>query len=79
VQRILLPARALESGCGVVYANYCGADSELAYGGRSTVVAADGTVLAQASADAEELLVVEVPLPTRPSAYLADRRPELYR
>jgi 5-aminopentanamidase len=78
VQRILLPARALENGCALVYADYCGSDGQLAYSGLSTIVAADGTVLAQASADAEELVVAEVTPPERPSEYVADRRPELY-
>ena len=34
VQEFLVRARACENGCGVVYANYCGADALLEYGGR---------------------------------------------
>jgi 5-aminopentanamidase len=77
VQRILVRARALENGCGVVYANYCGADALLEYGGLSVICGPGGEVLAQASADHEELLIADLP---RESAgtYLADRRAELY-
>lgn len=80
VQEVLLRARALENGCVVVYANYCGADDALAYSGRSMVVGPDGTVLAEAPADAEALLVVDVaPGEGTLTDYLGDRRAELYR
>jgi predicted amidohydrolase len=77
VQRILVRARALENGCGVVYANYCGADGAFEYGGLSVICGPGGEVLAQASADGEELLIADLP---RESAgtYLADLRAELY-
>ena len=77
VQEFLVRARACENGCSVVYANYCGADSLLEYGGLSVICGPGGEVLAEASADREELLIADLP---RESAgtYLADRRAELY-
>jgi predicted amidohydrolase len=80
VQEFLVRARACENGCGVVYANYCGADSAFTYGGRSVICGPRGEFLAQASPADEELLVADVPLAPAgtPAIYLADRRPELY-
>jgi predicted amidohydrolase len=77
VQRILVRARAYENGCGVVYANYCGADEVFAYNGLSVICGPDGSVLAQAGADDEELTVADIPLGSS-ATYLADRRPDLY-
>lgn len=77
VQRILVRARAYENGCGVVYANYCGADEVFAYNGLSVICGPDGSVLAEAGADDEELIVADIPLGS-PATYLADRRPDLY-
>jgi predicted amidohydrolase len=78
VQRLLVPARACENGCGVAYANYCGADEVFDYGGLSVICGPEGEVLASASAASEELVIADLP---RRSAgtYLADRRPDLYR
>lgn len=59
VQEVLLPARALESQVFLAYANYCGAEGDLVYGGRSTVVSPTSAVLAQAGRD-PELLVVDL-------------------
>lgn len=47
VQRVLLPARALENRVYVVYANACGQEGDTTYGGLSTVCAPDGTVVDQ--------------------------------
>jgi 5-aminopentanamidase len=77
VQRLLVRARAVENGCGVVYANYCGADDVFSYGGLSVICGPNGDVLAQASADGEELITADVPLEPA-GTYLADRRAELY-
>jgi predicted amidohydrolase len=77
VQQFLVRARACENGCGVVYANYCGADDVFTYGGLSVICGPSGEVLAQASADDEELLVADVPGAST-ATYLADRRPDLY-
>ncbi|MFT4262376.1 MAG: nitrilase-related carbon-nitrogen hydrolase [Nocardioides sp.] len=82
VQDVLLRARAVESGVGIVYANYAGSDTQLTYNGTSMVIAPDGTVLARASRDEEELLVADLPLGPDASrtgaGYLRDRRPGLY-
>jgi predicted amidohydrolase len=47
VQRVLLPARALENRVYVAYANACGTEGGTTYGGLSTVCAPDGAVLDQ--------------------------------
>lgn len=48
VQDILIPARACENSLSVVYANFCGTERGLTYGGRSIVVGPDGQTIAQA-------------------------------
>ena len=77
VQDLLVRARACENGCGVVYANYCGADDVFEYNGLSLICGPRGEVLAQASGQGEELLIADVPLEPA-GTYLTDRRPELY-
>lgn len=58
VARVLLPARALENGMVVAYANHSG-DAE-PFCGESVVLGADGRVLARAAAGGDALLVVDV-------------------
>ncbi|MCL2582116.1 MAG: carbon-nitrogen hydrolase [Streptosporangiales bacterium] len=77
VPELLVRARACENGCGVVYANYCGADPVFTYGGLSVICGPGGEVLASAGPDDEELIIADVPLAAR-GTYLADRRPGLY-
>ena len=77
IQEILVPARACENNCGVVYANYCGADDVFTYNGRSLICGPRGEVLAQADAKTEELIVADLPLEST-GTYLADRRADLY-
>jgi predicted amidohydrolase len=77
VQEILVRARACENNCGLVYANYCGADDVFEYNGLSTICGPRGEVLAQASAKAEELIIADLPGDS-PGTYLADRRADLY-
>jgi predicted amidohydrolase len=77
VPQVLVRARACENGCGVVYANYCGADSLFTYGGLSVICGPGGQVLAAASAESEELLIADLPAESA-GTYLADRRPGLY-
>ena len=60
VPRSLVRARARENGCGVVYANYCGADEAFAYGGLSVICGPAGEVLAQAGPADEELLIADL-------------------
>ena len=84
VNHLIVPARALENSVPVAYANHHGSEGGTRYVGRSLVAGADGSVLARAGEDGEELLVVEAELVARPDAsddptgYLRDRRPELY-
>jgi predicted amidohydrolase len=77
VQQLLVPARACENGCGIVYANYCGADELFEYNGLSVICGPGGEVLAQASARGEELIVADLPGESA-GTYLADRRADLY-
>jgi 5-aminopentanamidase len=77
VQEILVRARACENNCGVVYANYCGADDVFEYNGLSVICGPRGEVLARADAKAEELLIADLPTES-PGTYLADRRADLY-
>jgi predicted amidohydrolase len=77
VQQLLVRARACENGCGIVYANYCGADEEFEYNGLSVICGPDGEVLAQASPKGEELIVADLPSESA-GTYLADRRADLY-
>lgn len=60
VQDFLIPARACETGLTIVYANYCGAEDGLAYGGRSLIAGPDGRPLASAGLT-ETLLVTTLP------------------
>jgi predicted amidohydrolase len=81
VQRVLLPARALENRVFLAYANACGQEGETTYGGQSTVCGPMGAVLAQGGRD-EELLFASLSrgdlLTARKSSQLNDRRPDLY-
>jgi len=77
VQEFLVRARACENTCAVAYANYCGADDVFEYGGLSLICGPSGEVLAQAGAEAEELIIADLP-GSAPATYLADRRADLY-
>jgi len=60
VQDVLVPARAHESAVTVAYANYCGAEAGLRFGGRSLIAGPDARALAAAGGH-EALLCVEIP------------------
>jgi predicted amidohydrolase len=81
VQNLLVPARACENRVFVAYANACGSEGAVHYGGLSTVTGARGTTLARA--DREPCLRV-VTLEhaalsqARQHTYLNDRRTDLY-
>lgn len=81
VQRVLLPARALENRLVVAYANACGQEGDTTYGGLSTVCGPMGAVLAQGGRD-EALLFASLArgdvLTAREHSQLHDRRPDLY-
>jgi predicted amidohydrolase len=80
VQRVLLPARALENRVFVAYANACGQEGNTTYGGLSSVCAPMGEVLAQAGRD-EQLLLCTLTRPrlhnARATSQLPDRRSDL--
>lgn len=79
VQRILLPARALENRLFVAYANACGREGALHYNGLSQLSAPDGSLLTQAGGD-EDLRHATLPATMRratPAAQLLDRRSDL--
>lgn len=83
--------RALENHLFYAAVNRVGTERGWQFIGRSKVVDCNGDTLAEASAEAEELLIVPMELPEAnnnhivnvPGAYeidrLADRRPEMYR
>jgi len=77
VQRVLLPARALENRVCVAYANASGRESSTTYGGLSTVCGPMGEVLGQAGRD-EALLFATLSRPAlataRATSPLRDRR-----
>ena len=77
VQQLLVRARACENGCGIGYANYCGADDLFEYNGLSEICGPGGEVLAQAGPQGEELIVADLPAESA-GTYLADRRADLY-
>lgn len=84
-------SRAAENRVFLVASNHVGQERELNYLGRSLIVAPDGGILAEASADKEEILFADIDptmsdnkkLVNVPGEYeldiFADRRPELYR
>ena len=60
VQRVLVPARAHETGAVVAYANYFGTERGLTYGGLSVIAGPDGQPLAMAGPRGEALLIVDL-------------------
>lgn len=82
VSRLLVPARALENGMFVAYANFCGSDARFDYGGLSVVAGPDGKLIAEAGRG-EELLIATIEPGALSAArerytYLADRRQDLH-
>lgn len=81
VPHLLVPARACENRLYMAYANACGEEPGLVYGGLSTLAAPDGAVLAQAGRD-EELLVTRLERGALKAAQagsqLPHRRTDLY-
>ena len=60
----LCARRAREAGCALAYVNLVGGQDELVFDGDSLVVGADGELVARAAQFVEELLVVDLDLPT---------------
>ncbi len=59
----LLREEAIRSGAAVVYVNCVGGQDELVFDGDSMVFGADGSLVYRAAQFAEELFVVDLPLP----------------
>ena len=81
VPQLLVPARACENRLFVAYANACGQEGDLSYGGLSTLALADGTTLARADRAPDTLLATlsaSVLAEARRSSQLPARRPDLY-
>jgi predicted amidohydrolase len=70
----MIPVRAFENQVFVAYVNHCGADGRFAYAGLSAIAAPDGTMLAQAGAADEALLVADID----PAAYEDSRAANTY-
>jgi len=70
----MVPVRAFENQVFVAYVNHCGGDGRFAYAGLSVIAAPDGTMLAQAGADDEALLVADID----PAAYADSRSANTY-
>ena len=80
ISTLLVPARALENGVYIAYANHSGAG----FTGTSVIASPYGTLLAAAGADTEDLLLTDIHLDEvqrarRINTYAQDMRPELYR
>jgi len=60
VQELLVPTRAYENRLCVAYANYCGQEAGLGFGGRSLIAGPDGRPLA-AAGTTETLLIAKLP------------------
>lgn len=81
VPHLLVPARACENRLFVAYANACGSEGPLSYGGLSTVAQPEGKALVQADDKAQMRVVVldaDVLAASRSSAQRNQRRPSLY-
>ncbi|WP_282607349.1 carbon-nitrogen hydrolase family protein [Pelagibius sp. Alg239-R121] len=59
VSDVLLPARAVETNMTIAYANYCGSDSGLTFGGSSILLGPDGGILVKAG-KTEALLIADL-------------------
>ena len=59
VPEFIVPARAAEYRMTIAYANYCGIEKDLAYGGKSLIVGPDADALAKAG-QGEVLLVADL-------------------
>ncbi|WP_353473287.1 carbon-nitrogen hydrolase family protein [Salipiger sp. H15] len=65
VSKVFVPARAAESNVTIAYANFCGPDAGLEFGGNSVIVGPDARVIARAGTT-ETLLIAEVGTPVAP-------------
>lgn len=81
VPQLLVPARACENRVVVAYANACGSEPPMHYGGLSTLAGPDGVPLARADRN-ESLLITRLRAAdlqqARESSPLSSRRTDLY-
>jgi NAD+ synthase (glutamine-hydrolysing) len=73
----MLATRATDAHCAIVYVNQVGGQDELVFDGGSLVFDHEGTLLARAEQFAEELLIVDVPVPPVYRKRLLDPRGHL--
>ncbi|NVK35057.1 MAG: carbon-nitrogen hydrolase family protein [Rhodobacteraceae bacterium] len=78
VSDVLVPARAAEMQLTIVYANYCGTEGDLAYGGHSIIVGPDAAALASAGTG-ETLLITDISQIDQISAEKLSQQNEDYR
>ena len=62
----MLAERARAAGVPILYVNLVGGQDELVFDGASLLVGADGTLLARGPQFVEDLMIVDVEVPTRP-------------
>lgn len=82
VQQLLVPARACENRVFVAYANACGGEGPVHYGGASTVASAHGRPMATAGRHETLLMAALAPgelVAARRHSQRPDRRPGLYQ
>lgn len=65
VSHAFVPARCAEMGVTIAYANFCGTEGDLTFGGHSLICAPDAKPLATAGT-AEALLIADISQPIRP-------------
>ena len=75
----MIRVRAFENQVFVAYVNHCGSDEKFSYAGLSRIAAPDGSLLAQAPADGESLIIADIDPPAfnrsrSENTYLADLR-----
>jgi len=81
--RILAPARAIENQSYVILANRIGTDDGVTFCGSSVIIDPNGTILAAASTQGEELIAAKLSADVITSvrsrmAVFTHRRPDLY-
>lgn len=74
IARRMIAVRAFENQVFVAYVNHCGADENFAYAGLSGIAAPDGTMLAEAGAQGEALLIADL----RPGDFAASAAANTY-
>ncbi len=60
IARQVVPVRAFENQVHLTYVNHCGADEHFRYAGLSSIVAPDGSLLAEAGETGEALLYADI-------------------